>query len=127
MQRFNKYKNDGDKQSAIDFELLVQTPESDVLSSGYVVHTLEEALWAFLLTLTFQEGGLKVVNLGNDTDAVDAVYGGLSGAWYGFDAMPSEWIEGLEAKSMLNEVVDEVVEPVEIGRYWRNISASHVD
>ena len=87
------------------------------MSSGYVVHTLEAALWAFLSTSTFQEGALKVVNLGDDADTVGAVYGGLSGAWYGIDAIPSEWIEGLQAKSMLDGVVDEVVELVERGGY----------
>lgn len=114
---FNKYKNNGVKQSATEFELFVQTPESDIMSSGYVVHTLEAALWAFLSTSTFQEGALKVVNLGDDADTVGAVYGGLSGAWYGIDAIPSEWIEGLQAKSMLDGVVDEVVELVERGGY----------
>ena len=114
---FNRYKNNGDKQSATEFELFIQTPESDIMSSGYVVHTLEAALWAFLSTSTFQEGALKVVNLGDDADTVGAVYGGLSGAWYGIDAIPSEWIEGLQAKSMLDGVIDEVVELVERGGY----------
>ena len=114
---FNRYKNNEDKQSAIEFELFVQTPESDIKSSGYVVHTLEAALWAFLSTSTFQEGALKVVNLGDDADTVGAVYGGLSGAWYGIDAIPNEWIEGLQAKSVLDVVVDEVVKLVERGGY----------
>ena len=115
---FNRYENGGDKHAAIDeFEIFVQTPESDIRSSGYVLHTLEAALWAFLSTSTFQEGALKVVNLGDDADTVGAVYGGLSGAWYGIDAIPSEWIEGLQAKSMLDGVADEVVELIERGGY----------
>lgn len=114
---FERHKNGGDKQSTSEFELFVQTPVTDIQSSGYVLYTLEAALWAFFSTSTFQEGALKAVNLGDDADTVGAVYGGLSGAWYGIDAIPSEWIEGLQAKGMLDGVVDEVVELVERGGY----------
>ena len=114
---FDKYKSDGDEQSATNLERFIQTPESKIHSSGYVVHTLEAALWAFLSTSTFQEGALKVVNLGDDADTVGAVYGGISGAWYGIDAIPNEWIEGLQAKAILDEVIEGVVELLERGGY----------
>ena len=77
---FKRYKNDGHEQSTNSLERFIQTPESEIQSSGYVVHTLEAALWGFFSTSTFQEGALKVVNLGDDADTVGAVYGGLSGA-----------------------------------------------
>ena len=114
---FDRYKNDRDEQSATNFERFVQTPESEIQSSGYVVHTLEAALWAFFSTSTFQEGALKAVNLGDDADTVGAIYGGLSGAWYGIEVIPNEWIEGLQAKSMLDEVAEGVVKLVERGGY----------
>ena len=114
---FHKSYNGGDDQSATDFEHFVQTPASDIQNSGYVVHTLEAALWAFLSTSSFREGALKVVDLGDDADTVGAVHGGLSGAWYGIEAIPSDWIAGLQAKSMLDGVVDRVVELVERGGY----------
>ncbi|MDI1486010.1 MAG: hypothetical protein OHK93_004199 [Ramalina farinacea] len=44
---------------------LTSTPASQILSSGYVIHTLEAALWAFFTTDTFAEGALKVVKLGD--------------------------------------------------------------
>lgn len=114
---FDRFKDDRGKQSATDFERFVQMPDSEVKSSGYVVHTLEAALWAFFSTLSFQEGALKVVNLGDDADTVGAVYGGLAGAWYGIEAIPNEWIDGLQAKSMLDEVIEGVVKLVEKGGY----------
>ena len=114
---FNRPKNNRDEKSMTDYERFVRTPESEIQSSGYVVHTLEAALWAFFSTSTFQEGALKVVNLGNDADTVGAVYGGLSGAWYGIEAIPSEWTKGLQAKSMLDEVIEGVVKLVERGGY----------
>jgi len=94
-----------------------RTKEEDIKSSGYVVHTLEAALWAFFTTKTFKEGALKVVNLGDDADTVGAVYGGLAGAWYGIEAIPEEWLNGLRAKSMLDDVVEGVVGLVEKGGY----------
>ena len=114
---FDRYKDKMEEQSATDFEHFVQTPDFQIKSSGYVVHTLEAALWAFFSTLTFQEGALKVVNLGDDADTVGAVYGGLSGAWYGIEAIPNEWIDGLQAKSILDEVAGGVVKLVEKGGY----------
>ncbi len=114
---FDRYKDDGDEGSAANFERFVQTPDSEIKSSGYVVHTLEAALWAFFSTSTFQDGALKVVNLGDDADTVGAVYGGLSGAWYGIGAIPKEWIDGLQAKRMLDEVVEGVVKLVQKGGY----------
>lgn len=114
---FDRYKDDEDQQSANNLKCFVQTPESEIHSSGYVVHTLEAALWAFFSTSNFEEGALKVVNLGDDADTVGAVYGGLSGAWYGVEAIPSEWLEGLQAKSMLDQVAEGVVKLVERGGY----------
>ena len=94
-----------------------QKQENEIKSSGYVVHTLEAALWTFWTTKTFEEGALKVVNLGGDADTVGAVYGGLAGAWYGVEDIPEEWINGLQAKGMVDEVVEGVVKLVGKGDY----------
>lgn len=68
----------------------------DIESSGYVLHTLQAALWAFLVSDGFVEGARLVVNLGGDADTVGAVYGGLAGAWYGGvegDGAKAQWWE----------------------------------
>ena len=116
-ETFDKYKDDRGEQSATSLERFIQTPVSEIKSSGYVVHTLEAALWAFFSTSNFEEGALKVVNLGDDADTVGAVYGGLSGAWYGIEAIPNKWIDGLQAKSILDEMVEGVVKLVGKGGY----------
>lgn len=64
-----------------------------IKSSGYVVHTLEAALWAFHQTSDFRSGALLAVNLGDDADTVGAVYGQIAGAHYGVSAIPEEWVE----------------------------------
>ena len=67
----------------------------DIKSSGYVVDTLEAALWCVLTTNNYSDCVLKAVNLGDDTDTVAAVAGGLAGALYGYDDIPKEWLDTL--------------------------------
>jgi ADP-ribosyl-[dinitrogen reductase] hydrolase len=50
------------------------------------------AIWGFLKTDTFMSGLIRVVNIGNDTDTVGAVYCQIAGVYYGFDKLPIEWI-----------------------------------
>jgi ADP-ribosyl-[dinitrogen reductase] hydrolase len=65
--------------------------EQDLRASGYVVHTLEAALWAFHNSDTFRDGALLAVNLGEDADTTGAIYGQLAGAYYGVEGIPEEW------------------------------------
>jgi len=69
--------------------------EEEISSSGFVISTLEAALWAFYTTNNFKEGALKAVNLGRDADTVGAVYGQIAGAFYGFGGIPSPWVKKL--------------------------------
>ncbi|PGH03601.1 hypothetical protein AJ79_07330 [Helicocarpus griseus UAMH5409] len=77
---------------------------SDIKSSGYVISTLEAALWAFFRTSTFRDGALEAVNLGYDADTVGAVYGGLAGAYYGVEDIPTEWVEGLQKRELVDQI-----------------------
>jgi len=77
--------------------------ESEIESSGYVVHTLEAALWAFDRTDTFRDAILTAVNLGGDADTTAAVCGQLAGAFYGVADIPADWVEQL---SMLETLTD---------------------
>ena len=73
----------------------------DIIGSGYVVKSLEAALWAFYHSTSFEEGALLAVNLGNDADTTGAVYGQLAGAYYGEKAIPQEWREVLAHKKTI--------------------------
>ena len=70
-------------------------PEESIKSSGYVVDTLEAALWCLLNTNDYASCVLKAVNLGGDTDTVAAVAGGLAGIHYGFDTIPENWVSNI--------------------------------
>lgn len=67
----------------------------EIRTSGYVVHTLEAALWAFARTSSFAEGALLAVNLGEDADTTGAVFGQIAGAFYGVEAIPARWRDRL--------------------------------
>jgi ADP-ribosylglycohydrolase len=74
-----------------------------IRGSGYVIHTLEAALWAFHHTDNFRDGALKVVNLGEDADTTGAVYGQIAGSYYGVDGIPVEW----RAKLAMRDLIDQ--------------------
>ena len=79
---------------------------NEIKSSGYVVDTLEAALWCFLTTDSYKECVLKAVNLGDDTDTVAAIAGGLAGALYGFDSIPAEWLDTLIKREYIEELCE---------------------
>ena len=84
---------------------LADLPDEAIRSSGYVVDTLEAALWCLLTTDSYAECVLKAVNLGSDTDTVAAIAGGLAGLLYGMDQV-EPWCEGL----IRSEVIDGLCE-----------------
>lgn len=69
--------------------------EKQIKSSGYVVDTLEAAIWCLLNTKSYRDCVLKAVNLGEDTDTVAAVAGGLAGLYYGYQSIPDEWLSAI--------------------------------
>ncbi len=79
----------------------------EIKSSGYVVDTLEAATWCLLNTENYKDCVLKAVNLGEDTDTVAAVAGGLAGILYGYDNIPTKWINALAKKEEILNMCDE--------------------
>ena len=81
-------------------------PESEISSSGYVVHTLEAALWCLLRHATYPATVLAAVNLGDDTDTTGAVAGGLAGLAYGEAAIPAEWLVALARRADIEALAE---------------------
>lgn len=78
--------------------------ESDIKSSGWVVDTLECALWGFFKYDTWEGGALAVVNRGGDSDTAGAVYGALAGVYYGYEAIPENWISRMVNAELVRDV-----------------------
>ncbi|MCW8087084.1 ADP-ribosylglycohydrolase family protein [Sabulicella glaciei] len=79
-------------------------PEQSISSSGYVVHTLEAALWSLDGAADFEEAVLRAVNLGDDADTVGAVTGQLAGALWGLSGIPRRWLDQLHDAPRLLEL-----------------------
>ncbi len=102
-----------------DLALFSSLPADQIRSSGYVVDTLEAAVWSLLQTDSFDSALLKAVNLGYDTDTVGAVTGGLAGLYYGWETIPKDWLNALQrlnwisglCENVLNEPENETAEP----------------
>ena len=78
-------------------------PRSEIRSSGYVVHTLEAALWSVARTGNFRNAVLLAANLADDADTVAAVAGQLAGALYGLRGIPEGWLAKLAQRDRLQE------------------------
>lgn len=84
-----------------------EVTRDEIKSTGYVVDTLEAAVWCVLTTYSYKECVLKAVNLGEDTDTVAAVAGGLAGAMYGFDKLPIEWVEKIKKLDYIESLCED--------------------
>jgi ADP-ribosyl-[dinitrogen reductase] hydrolase len=88
-------------------------PRCDTRPTGWVLDTLEVALWSFLHTSTFEDAVVLAVNRGDDADTVGAVTGALAGARYGLSEIPSRWLAPLKERSFLLDYADRLCELAE--------------
>ena len=82
----------------------------DIRGSGYVVRSLEAALWCFYHSDSFEEGALMAVNLGDDADTTGAVYGQIAGAFYGEAGIPRHWLDVLAWREKITRIADQLYE-----------------
>lgn len=100
------YPEESDYYEWTFYKNLTTKTEDEISGSGYVVNTLEAALWCLLTTNSYKECVLKAVNLGEDTDTVAAIAGGLAGALYGYDSIPKEWRDALIKVDYIENMCD---------------------
>ncbi len=93
-----------------DFSL---SGEDAIQSSGYVLHTLEAAIWCVHRSGSYEEAVLRAVNLGLDTDTTACVTGGLAGALYGFSAIPEEWLMLVKNPATVKATIDSFISSLE--------------
>ncbi len=104
---WDKYDLDATVKYVISGSYKTKNPP-EIKAGGYVIDTLEAALWAFYHSISFEDGCIKAVNLGNDADTVGAVYGQLAGAYYGVDKIPSRWLDKIARRSLIEHISKEL-------------------
>lgn len=86
------------------------TDVDDIKSTGYVVASLEAALWCLVNTDNYKDCMLKAVNLGSDTDTVAAIAGGLAGLFYGQDGIPQDWLDVIQKRDWIENMLMQMPE-----------------
>lgn len=79
-----------------------------ISSSGYVIDSLEAALWCFWKTDNFRDAILLAANLGDDADTVAAITGQIAGAFYGLDGIPDEWVQKITDKDEILQLAEDL-------------------
>ena len=103
----NPLENKIDEVACGSFKEL-EPPE--IRGRGFVVKSLEAALWAFYKTNSFEDGCLLAVNLGEDADTTGAIYGQLAGAYYGLNNIPEKWTKKLVKREMIESIIKKLVQ-----------------
>lgn len=91
-----------------DLSEFKELSKEKIKSSGYVVDTLEAAVWCLLHAHSYKETVLMAVNLGEDTDTIGAVAGGLAGLYYEEKGIPKEWIQVLQRREWIEEMLQKM-------------------
>jgi ADP-ribosyl-[dinitrogen reductase] hydrolase len=85
--------------------------ELDIRGIGYVVNSLEAALWCFWTTDDFKHAILRATNLGDDADTTAAVCGQVAGAYYGDTGIPVEWLQRLVTRADIEKLAERLYHP----------------
>lgn len=93
-----------------DLHSFQNEPEETIKTTGYVIDTFEAALWCLINTNSYKDCMLKAVNLGDDTDTVAAIAGGLAGLYYGYETIPEEWLCEIPKRKWIEDLCEKASE-----------------
>lgn len=99
------YQGASPQEVAQHFGINPLTARARIRSGGFVRDTFTAALWCLATTSSYKECVLQAVNLGSDTDTTAAVTGGFAGIVYGFQHIPSEWVNTLQGKALIDSIL----------------------
>lgn len=102
-------KNQYDCLQHITAGQFVDKQVHEICSSGYVIESLEAALWAFWQHDNFADSLLMAANLGDDADTTAAICGQLAGAYYGIQGIPAHWLAVLYQQDEIRQIATQLI------------------
>jgi len=89
----------------------LQGKQGELNPTGYVVDSMKCAVSFFWHAKSFEEAVADAANFGGDADTIAAITGGLAGAFHGYDAIPTRWVEALapEIRARLDVLTEAAV------------------
>ena len=107
--KYKEYPKNYSEDSILKYERILNGNLGDLFkdeikSTGYVVDTLEAAIWCNLTSNSYEEAVVKAVNLGDDTDTVGAITGSIAGTIYGLEAIPDRWLSKVRKLDELKSI-----------------------
>jgi len=75
-------------------------------TTGWTVDSFNAAVWSLFNSKSYEEGILKIINRGDDSDSVGCIAGGLLGAYYGLKNIPERWLNLIQFKKEMEELTD---------------------
>lgn len=96
---------------SVDMEKIVSgsflhNSRAQIKGTGFVVDSLEAALWCFANSESFEPGALLAANLGDDADTTAAIFGQLAGAFYGIEQLPEHWLRKLAWREKIEQTAE---------------------
>lgn len=79
-------------------------PLEDISTSGYVIHSIEAAIYNLITTDSYEDCLIQAVNMGEDADTVGAIAGGLAGLYYGHEAIPNRWTSVIVRREYIEQL-----------------------
>ncbi len=92
------------KVKALSCGKFLNKPYESLSGSGYVIESLESALWCFHKSRSYEEAVLMAANIGNDADTTAAICGQIAGAFYGYLEIPESWKIKLHQQEQLYDM-----------------------
>ncbi|MBQ8132659.1 MAG: ADP-ribosylglycohydrolase family protein [Bacilli bacterium] len=93
------------------FDSILKTNLRDVFmdtikTTGYVVSTLEAALFVFLNSDNYSQAILGAINLGGETSTIASIVGCMASIYYGGDSIPDSWVTKLQGTHLIDANID---------------------
>lgn len=90
----------------------LQPDESDIWigkGGGYVVDSLRSAVMIMKTAASYEGAVKQAIALGNDTDTTACITGGLAGVKFGYDNIPTRWLNSLRDKDKVDKLVNKLI------------------